>query len=112
MSRLVQSAFDASLCRKKPVLEEMKILFGKGAPTELASKCRRDGLDADFARFLTIARASLMETHASARTGRNRCYFTDEETERLQRLTRRAGKASTALIRYLQSCKEPQNPKR
>ena len=61
---------------------------------------------ADFARFMTIARASLMETHSSTRTGRNRGYFTEEQTARLQSLAQRAGKASTELIRYLETCRE------
>ncbi len=60
---------------------------------------------AEFSRFMSIARASLMETHASARIGHVRGYFTQEQTDRLQALATRAGKASTQLIRYLDSCR-------
>jgi len=65
---------------------------------------------ADFARFLTIARASLMETHNSAGAGCKRGYFTAENTDKMQRLAARSGKAATRLIQYLRSCR-PQSPR-
>jgi four helix bundle protein len=65
---------------------------------------------ADHAKFLTIARASLMETHNSARTGFKRGYFSAENMDRMQRLAARAGKAATGLIRYLDSL--PPRPRR
>jgi len=58
----------------------------------------------DFARFLEIAKGSLMETHNHARDGYERGYFTEEQRERLCRLAGRAIKAAIPLIRYLQSC--------
>jgi four helix bundle protein len=58
----------------------------------------------DFARFLEIAKGSLMETHNHARDGFERGYFTEEQRERLCRLAGRAIKAAIPLIRYLQSC--------
>jgi four helix bundle protein len=61
---------------------------------------------ADFSRFLNFARASLMETHDSARDGHLRGYFSLADCERLQRLAGRAGKATTGLIRYLDSCRD------
>jgi len=36
---------------------------------------------ADFAKFLTFARASLMETHNSAGSGFKKGYFTAEDTD-------------------------------
>jgi four helix bundle protein len=65
---------------------------------------------ADFAKFLTIARASLMETHNSAGTGFKRGYFTAENTDRMQRLAARSGKATTRLVNYLHSCR-PRSPR-
>ena len=59
---------------------------------------------AEFARFLNIARGSLTETHNSLRDGRDRGYFTAIDTDRLQRLAGRSAKATTGLIRYLESC--------
>jgi len=60
---------------------------------------------ADFARFLTIARASLMETHNSAGSGLKKGYFSAEDADRMQRLAARSGKAATRLIQYLRSCR-------
>ena len=54
--------------------------------------------DAEFARFLRIARGSLMETHNSLRDGHDRGYFTASQTAGLQRLAGRATKAATGLM--------------
>jgi len=62
---------------------------------------------AEHAKFLRIAKSSLMETHSSARTGRTRGYFSVEDTEKVQRLCGRSGKAATRLIRYLESLAPP-----
>jgi four helix bundle protein len=59
---------------------------------------------AEFARFLNIARGSLTETHSSLRDGLDRGYFTPADVDRLQHLAGRAAKATTGLIRYLDSC--------
>jgi four helix bundle protein len=57
----------------------------------------------DHARFLRIAKASLMETHNSAGAGFKKGYFTRADTDRMQRLCGRSGKAATGLIKYLES---------
>ena len=61
------------------------------------------GGDAEFAAFLRIARGSLTETHNSLRDGQGRGYFTEAQTDQLQRLAGRAAKAAIGLIRYLES---------
>jgi four helix bundle protein len=66
---------------------------------------------ADFAKFLTIARSSLMETHNSAGAGFKKGYFSAENTDKMQRLAARSGKAATRLIEYLHSC-EPRSSRR
>jgi four helix bundle protein len=66
---------------------------------------------AEHANFLRIAKSSLMETHACARTGLNRGYFSVENTDKMQRLCGRSGKAATGLIRYLESL-APQSKRR
>jgi four helix bundle protein len=58
---------------------------------------------AEHAHFLRIAKSSLMETHSSARSGFKRGYFSAEQTDKVQRLCARSGKAATRLIRYLES---------
>jgi len=57
----------------------------------------------DHARFLIIGRSSLMETHNSAGAGLGFGYFSVDETDRMQRLAARSGKAATGLINYLKS---------
>jgi len=57
----------------------------------------------EHAALLRIAKASLMETHNSAGAGFKKQYFTREQTDRMQRLAARSGKASTGLIQYLES---------
>jgi len=44
---------------------------------------------ADFAKFLTIARSSLMETHNSAGAGFKKGYFSEENADKMQRLAAR-----------------------
>ena len=66
---------------------------------------------ADFAKFLTIARASLMETHNSAGSGFKKGYFSADNTDKMQRLAARSGKAATRLINYLHSC-QPRSHRR
>jgi len=56
-----------------------------------------------FSKFLGIARGSLMETHNSAGAGLKKGYFTEADTDRMQRLAARSSKATTRLIRYLDS---------
>jgi four helix bundle protein len=57
----------------------------------------------DHARFLRIAKASLMETHNSAGAGLKKGYFGPADTDRMQRLCARSEKAATGLIKYLES---------
>jgi four helix bundle protein len=53
--------------------------------------------------FLTIARGSLVETHNSAGAGLEKRYFSAADTERMQRLALHSSKATTRLIKYLDS---------
>jgi four helix bundle protein len=62
---------------------------------------------AEHAQFLRVAKSSLMETHNSARTGFRRGYFSARDTDTMQRLCARSGKAATRLIRYLESLTPP-----
>jgi len=57
----------------------------------------------EHAQFLRIAKSSLMETHNSAGAGFKKKYFTAADTERMQRLCGRSGKAAVRLIKYLES---------
>ena len=58
----------------------------------------------DFARFLEIAHGSLDETKNHLHDGHHRGYLATQTYNDLLRLTYRALKANTRLIRYLKSC--------
>ena len=58
---------------------------------------------AECSGFLTIARGSLIETHNGAGAGLQKRDFTAVDTERMQRLALRSSKATTRLIKYLDS---------
>jgi four helix bundle protein len=67
----------------------------------------------DFIRYLRIANGELKETWETLQDGRDRGYFTEEEIVPLQRLSRRASKAATRLIAYLQRANAPnERPRR
>jgi four helix bundle protein len=56
---------------------------------------------AEFARFLYIARGSLVETRHHLTDGRDRGYLSSQDYSRLSLLCGRIGIALTRLIRYL-----------
>ena len=58
-----------------------------------------------FANFVRIARGSLKETRNHLHDGVASGYFTSEDVRPLMLLLRRALGASTALLKYLDSCK-------
>ena len=58
---------------------------------------------ADFARFLTIARASSAEVCSQLYLALDLGYIDPDEFDRLYRLAQRVGGACGGLIRYLQS---------
>lgn len=71
--------------------------FGRFRPTE-------------FANFLRIARGSLMETHNGAGAGLKKGYFSEKDTDRMQRLATRSSTATKRLMNYLES--QPPRPRR
>jgi four helix bundle protein len=60
---------------------------------------------AEFARFLLIARASLIETHNHLTDGMDQGYLKTGECEELLVLADRAGGATTRLHAYLERCR-------
>jgi four helix bundle protein len=59
----------------------------------------------EFARFSRIARRSIIETRNHLHDAQKQQYFHVDDISRLIHLTFRAQKATTRLIRYLDSCK-------
>ena len=69
-------------------------------------------LPGDFTRYLRFANGELKETYDALQDGFDRGHFTREEVLRLQRLAKRASKASTNLIGYLRTAVAPNEPRR
>lgn len=59
----------------------------------------------EFANFTRIARGSLIETMNHLLEAQKCQYIGDEETAIMLRLNKRALKATTRLLKYLESCK-------
>jgi len=58
----------------------------------------------DFARFLSIAKGSLLETQDRIRDGAERHYFTEDQAIELMVLTARCDRVITRLRAYLWTC--------
>lgn len=69
-------------------------------------------LPGDFSRYLRAANGELKETYDALRDGVDREYFTSDQIEPLQRLSKRASKAATRLIAYLRTAKAPNEARR
>ena len=67
---------------------------------------------ADFARFMEIAVASLMETKDSLKDGLDRGYFTPARVGPAQQLAERSIKCSVKFIVYLKSAAEKRRRRR
>ena len=66
----------------------------------------------DFIRYLRIANGELKETLEGLQDGCDRGCFTPDQVLPLQRLSKRAFKASTRLIAYLKTATAPGEPTR
>jgi four helix bundle protein len=66
----------------------------------------------DFCRYLRYANGELKETSDALQDGCDRQCFTAEQIAPLQRLSKRAYKASTRLIAYLKTAEAPGEPSR
>ena len=70
-------------------------------------------LPGDFARYLRTANGELKETFDALRDGVDRGYLTQEQIVPLQRLSKRASKAASGMIKYLRTATPPnEEPRR
>jgi four helix bundle protein len=79
---------------------------GSAAPRLIAEGYGRY-LPGDFTRYLRAANGELRETYDALKDGVDRGYFTPEQISPLQRLCKRASKATTSLIAYLRTATPP-----
>ena len=107
-----------------PVSKDFKFRDQIRDSSSSSTRCMAEGFGRfwprEHAALLRMGKASLFETHNSAGAGFRKGYFTREQSEKMQRLAKRSGKAATNLIRYLESlpprqypgkkCPLPENP--
>ncbi len=73
----------------------------------MAKGVRRYEDRTEFARFIEIARGSLVETHNHVREAYDRHYLAESEFKDLTLLANRSIGAVTNFLRYLRSRREP-----
>ena len=79
----------------------------RSAPRNIAEGHMRGFKHKEFAQFLRVARGSLGEVLNHLVDARDQRLITDDELVSAERLAKRAIKASTSLIRYLESTPNP-----
>ena len=79
----------------------------RSAPRNIAEGHMRGFKHKEFAQFLRIARGSLGEVLNHLKDAHDQRLITDEELLSTERLAKRAIKASTGLIRFLESSPNP-----
>jgi four helix bundle protein len=84
-----------------------------GAAPRLVAEGFGRYLPGDFARYLRTANGELKETFDALRDAVDRGYVTQDQIVPLQRLSKRASKAASGLIKYLRTATAPnESPRR
>jgi four helix bundle protein len=101
--RILKLTNDGPAARAKDFCDDIR-RSARSAPSNLS-----EGFGAfyprEFARFARIARRSLMETRNHLEDAGEQKYLEEHVIRELVHLTFRAQKATTGLIKYLDSCK-------
>jgi four helix bundle protein len=101
--RILKLTEDGPAARAKNFCDDIR-RSARSAPSNLS-----EGFGAfyprEFARLARIARRSLIETRNHLEDAREQKYFDESVIKELIHLTFRSQKATTRLIRYLDSCK-------
>ena len=82
----------------------------RSAPRNIAEGHMRGFKHKEFAQFLRIARGSLGEVLNHLLDAYDQRLITEDELMNTERLAKRAIKAATGLIRYLESTPDPKHP--
>ncbi|HVG52837.1 MAG TPA: four helix bundle protein [Vicinamibacterales bacterium] len=105
-----------ALLKTGPITRDAKLTdqlrSAAGAAPRLIAEGFGRYLPGDFARYLRTANGELHETFDALRDGVDRGYFTQDQVVPLQRLSKRASKAASGLIKYLRTSTAPHETRR
>ena len=104
-----------ALIRTGPIRRDADLLSqlrrsASSAPRQIAEGFGRY-LPGEFSRYLRNANGEFKEIYDALKDGTDRGYFTTDQILPLQRLTKRASKAATNLIKYLHTATPPHEPR-
>jgi four helix bundle protein len=102
----VYALIETGALSRHPDLQEQLYRSASNAPRNIAEGFGRY-LPGDFIRYPRFANGELRETYEALQDGCDRRCFEREQVLPLQRLCKRAGAASSALIRYLKTANPP-----
>lgn len=102
---------EEALVKTGPITRDPKLTdqlrSAAGAAPRLIAEGFGRYLPGDFARYLRTANGELHEIFDALRDGVDRGYFTQNQVVPLQRLSKRASKAASGLIKYLRTSTAP-----
>jgi len=100
-----------ALIRSGPITDDRKLVEQLRSAASSAPRLIAEGygryFPREFSRYLRNANGELKETFDALRDGVDRGYLEQSQIIPLQRLSRRASKAATELIKYLRTAKPP-----
>ena len=103
------------LCRRAHAANDFRLLTqvreaARSGPRNIAEGYGRYR-PREFAQFVRIARGSEVELLNHFQEAFDSGYLTDAERRDLEHAAKKAIKAANGLVRYLESCTAPSNPK-
>lgn len=105
-----------ALTKVGPITRDLKLLDQLRSAASAAPRLIAEGygryLPGDFSRYLRAANGELKETFDALRDAVDRGYVTQDDIVPLQRLSKRASKAASNLIKYLRTANAPHEPPR
>ena len=111
LKRGVYALIETTPLRRDPELTDQLRRASRSAPRLIAEGFGRY-LPGDFSRYLRQANGELKEVVECLSDGIDRKLLTPEQVVPLRRLSRRASKAASGLIRYLSTAQPPNGPDR
>jgi four helix bundle protein len=100
-----------ALIRSGPITDDRKLFEQLRGAASSAPRLIAEGygryFPREFSRYLRNANGELKETFDALRDAVDRGYLEQSQIVPLQRLSRRASKAATELIKYLRTAKPP-----